>query len=545
VERKRVLIHLPLFFLQFLPVFLYAETHYRFRYFFSLLRKHEPEIIADAPYRIEPNSPLPLLIIVKDANLFPIKLNQISVIIQSDDKIVSQQKLVEHPIEINEIFWWRVYNISIDGLSGYIQCDVRFEIEDKERKRYYRNDNYRTSSHKSLSIFASSSALPRFDNLYFGECHSHSSYTDDQVEFGSPLKASAQLSKSLGLSFFCSTDHSYDLDDALDNYLLNDPGLAKWKLFQKEIGEFDSRQEEFVIIRGEEVTCRNYKSRNVHFLLLGNKKFYAGSGDGAEKWFKTRSELSISDILDDIDPGILSFAAHPKEPVSILQRLLLNRGKWHDKDFDSDKLTGIQFINGIISKGFWNGYRQWIKALLQGKRLLVLAGNDAHGNFNRFRQIGIPFLKIRESSHQLFGKLKTGAFIESLSENNILHAIEAGNIIVTDGPVVNMKVTSSRSSISSIGCKYVGKRHTVLIEVRSTIEYGAIDLVRIFLGQIGISEKEMFLEIPSQTYDVNKISTFDIETTTYIRAEAWTSSTNSKDRQKHFCLTNPIWFSPS
>jgi len=55
--------------LWFLPLFLYAETHYRFPYFFSLLRKNEPEIIADAPHRIEPGSPLPILILIKDAHL--------------------------------------------------------------------------------------------------------------------------------------------------------------------------------------------------------------------------------------------------------------------------------------------------------------------------------------------------------------------------------------------------------------------------------------------------------------------------------------------
>ncbi len=29
----------------------YAEIHYRFRYFFSWLKKREPEILADVPYR--------------------------------------------------------------------------------------------------------------------------------------------------------------------------------------------------------------------------------------------------------------------------------------------------------------------------------------------------------------------------------------------------------------------------------------------------------------------------------------------------------------
>ena len=38
---------------------LYAETHYRFKYFFSFLKKNEPEILADIPHRLEPNAALP------------------------------------------------------------------------------------------------------------------------------------------------------------------------------------------------------------------------------------------------------------------------------------------------------------------------------------------------------------------------------------------------------------------------------------------------------------------------------------------------------
>ena len=86
MERARVLTDLLPSLLQMFPVFLYAETHYRFRYFFSFLRKHEPEIIADAPHRIDPNQSLPILVLVKDAHQFPIKLNKISVVIRKDGK---------------------------------------------------------------------------------------------------------------------------------------------------------------------------------------------------------------------------------------------------------------------------------------------------------------------------------------------------------------------------------------------------------------------------------------------------------------------------
>jgi hypothetical protein len=546
VERKRVLIHFsPLFFWHLLPVFLYAETHYRFRYFFSFLHKREPEIIADAPHRIEPNLPLPLLILVKDAHIFPTTLNQITVVIQSNKNVIREQKLLESPVAITEKLWWRVYKIPLEGLTDIIECNVRFEIDNGKRQRIYNNDNHLSSSHHPLRAFVSSSPLPRFENLHFGECHSHSSYTDDQVEFGSPLEASAQLSRSLGLSFLCATDHSYDLDDTIDNYLVNDTKISKWHSFQKEVDELNSKSDDFVIVRGEEVSCRSSSDQNIHLLLLGNRKFYPGSGDGAEQWLKTRSELSLNDILEDVELTGIPFAAHPRDPVSFLQRLLLHRGKWHIHDLRHNKLSGIQFINGKISKGFWNGYRQWVEALLQGRQIFIIAGNDAHGNFNRFRQIGIPFLKIHESDNQLFGKMRTGIFLESLTEKNILQSIQTGKTIVTDGPVINLQVINSGHTISSIGQRFMGNKHSAILEVRSSTEFGSINSLKLFVGRIGQREKILFSERPLMTYKISKKFTIDSEKDTYIRAEVWTSSSDSYDGHSHFCLTNPIWFTPN
>ena len=68
--------------LPFIPIiFLYAELHYRFKWIGSRYYKKEPEILSDIPLRIEPGEKLPIIIIIKDANLYPIILNNIKVII--------------------------------------------------------------------------------------------------------------------------------------------------------------------------------------------------------------------------------------------------------------------------------------------------------------------------------------------------------------------------------------------------------------------------------------------------------------------------------
>jgi hypothetical protein len=528
-----------------LPVFLYAETHYRFRFFFSFLRKHEPEIIADAPHRIEPNHLLPILVLVKDAHQFPIKLNNVNVVIRKNGKALIERKLLESPIELTERLFWRVYEVPLGDINGFIECDITFEIDDGKKQFFYHNDNHRSSSHQPLKIFVASSPLPRFEYLHFGECHSHSSYTDDQVEFGAPLEASSKLSSSLGLSFFCVTDHSYDLDDSIDNYLVNSPNLPKWNLLQHEVNNLNSKNENFVVIRGEEATCFNSNGRNIHLLLLGNRRFFHGSGDGAERWLKTRSEHSIDNVLNTIEPSVLSFAAHPKEKVSILQRLLLRRGKWVRKDFIHLRLTGIQFANGQLSDGFWIGYRQWIDSLIEGMRMHIIAGNDAHGNFNRFRQIGIPFLKIRETDNQMFGKMKTGVFLESLSEEKILQAIQAGKTLITDGPVINMHVDLQMHKFSSIGEVVTGNIQTISLEVNSSSEYGTIDSIKVFMGIIGEGEIIFHSEKLSHEYTARRNFSFTVGSNSYLRAEVWTSWSDSNDAKPHFCLTNPIWFTPA
>jgi hypothetical protein len=349
MERTRVLTQFPSFIWQLFPIFLYAETHYRFRYFLSFLRKREPEIIADAPHRVEPNSPLPFLILVKDAHLFPVTLDGILLTIRSKGSIVLETKLLNSSIEIHQKLWYQVFEIPVIGLTGTIECDVVFELTDNNQKRFYPNDNHRTSSHLPLKVFISPNRLPRFEYLYLGECHSHSNYTDDQVEFGSPLSASVKLCHSLGLSFFCVTDHSYDLDDDVDNYLENDPNLPKWQQLQQEVDDQNSADSNFTIVRGEEVTCLNSAGQNVHLLLLGNNKFIAGTGDSAEKWLKTRSEYTCDEVLEEKESSTLAYAAHPREPVSLIQRLLLRRGNWNTRDLKNIKLSGIQFANGQLS----------------------------------------------------------------------------------------------------------------------------------------------------------------------------------------------------
>jgi len=531
--------------LWFLPLLLYAETHYRFPYFFSFLSKSEPELIADAPHRLEPNRRLPVLILVKDAHLYPCTLRQVSIEVRQDQRIVQQGDHLDQPIELDQKFFWNIIHLDLSSCHGWVELDVRMTLERNGKTKSYQNDNHRTSTHQPLRVFLAKDPLPRFPDLHLGDPHTHSNFTDDQVEFGVPLAPACELAQALGLSYFCVTDHSYDLDDHFHSYLANDPDLAKWQAFQSEVDRLGNKLSDFAVVRGEEVSCRNSVGRNVHLLLFGQRKFIHGSGDGAERWLQTRSEYSVPEVLRLKSGGSAAYAAHAKEPVPFLQRLLLGRGIWTDQDLGEDGMTGLQLLNGMLDNGFREGYRSWVQQLLKGKRLLAIAGNDAHGNFNRARQIGIPFIAIREGAHQIFGRMRTGVFVDRVvSEETVTKALQSGNSIVTDGPVVRASVRGMSRHGSGFGDSASTGGIDLDLEVHSSPEFGEITSIHIMIGKTGdTSERTAFRFEGKQGFISQKQISLREAAASYVRIEVWTSEDNPFDRQPHFCFTNPIWIS--
>jgi hypothetical protein len=530
-----------------LPLLLYAETHYRFRFFFSFLKKNEPEIIADAPHRVEPNRKLPVLILSKDADRWPCRLREVSIEVRRDEQVIQRTSHLDNPIELNTKLFSHIIWLDLSSLVGWIELDVAITLERNGKIKTYHNDNHRTSTRLPLSVFLATSSLPRFPDLYLGDPHTHSIYTEDQVEFGAPLAASRELGRAMGLSYFCATDHSYDLDDTIHSYLSNDPRLTKWTHFQNDVDALNSEGCDFVVIRGEEVSCRNKNGANVHLLLLGQREFVHGSGDGAERWLQTRSEHDIEEVVRLKSTEAVAYAAHAKEDVPVLQRLLLGRGDWSDEDLSAEGMSGLQIINGKLDDGFRKGYRSWIRLLLSGKRIYAIAGNDAHGNFNRFRQIGIPFVSIREEHHQIFGRMRTGLFVRgAISERTILDALFKGRFLMTDGPVISISAKGSSNAFKGPGEAVEGGSIDLDIQALSSHEFGEVNSLRIIVGKIGeAAERTAFRFEGNQGLSLQKQVTIKQPTASYVRAEVLTSKDNTFDQNSHFCFSNPIWILPS
>jgi hypothetical protein len=535
----------------FLPVVAYAETHYRFKYFFSWLKKTEPEILADLPHRLEPSSDLPVLVLVKDADRYPIDIISVVANIFHDGKFHTSVVLLDAahatPWKADSKFWWNISSISfvesIGSLFGFFDIEVviRYSVDGVQRE--CTNDNYRSASHRKFRVYRAEHPMPSFPGWIQGDAHTHSSYTDDQVEFGAPIGASIELCKAMGQAFFCVTDHSYDLDDMVDDYLKNDPSLPKWTAFQREVDTVNAREHNFAVLRGEEVSCGNSFGRNVHLLLYGTKKFFHGSGDSAEHWFHTEPEYRILDVLLAMDENTIAYAGHPSESTPLLQRLLIRRGSWSLDDMRWGGLCGIQILNGEFNRAFRQGLEMWKRMLLEGRKIFIAGGNDAHGNFNRFRQIGIPFFTIREWDRQLFGKVRTGVSAPIVDEKHVLTALLLGQSFITNGPVVIAEITDEDGRSAGIGGSIVCNEATVRVHARSTEEFGSFTSISIF-GTTESTDHEYMAHtfFCAGLYEFEE--TLDLPFPSgsgYLRIEASTAHGTGFDPEG-FCYTNPIWF---
>ncbi|MBN2092654.1 CehA/McbA family metallohydrolase, partial [candidate division KSB1 bacterium] len=462
-------------------------------------------------------------------------------------KIFYQHKIIStHAFSIyktvSQKFWFQIFEIELKSRPiGDVLIDATIEIEINGRVKQYSNDNYRISSHKPFSVYLAEQSLPDLNRVVWGDLHYHSNYTADQVEFGAPLAATVQLGKALGLKFFAVTDHSYDLDDDENNMLKNDPELKKWQNLLSEVESLNTNHD-FLIIPGEEVSAGNHRDKNVHFLILNNKKFIPGKGDGAEKWFQTKPDLSIAEILQKLESSALAFASHPEIKPPFLQKLLVRRGKWEANDYEHGRLNGLQIWNGKNDVFFLEGLSQWRKQLLDGRKLIIVAGNDAHGNFNRFRQIGFPFFTFREKNFEIFGSTRTGVILSrpKLSLSSLLDCLRQGRCVISNGPLLLFYGLEGTLNQFQIGDTFHAGGIDLHIQAQSTNEFGNLKNLIIYVGDILKHDEYMLWEERDFSFKFQyekKINIPSLPQKGYIRGELHTEGVN----QDYHCYTNPLW----
>lgn len=517
----------------------YVEMHYRFPFFpFSRYFKKEPEILADAPHRVDPGKSIPVSVVIKDSDSYPVHLLSVELQVKyPSGKIDLLRNDYDKPI-IRRWFWDNILIEPQESGTVEITANIHFKINGKPRT--VRNHNISTSPDRPLIVEVDTINLPGSQWYEWGDLHYHSNYTEDFVEFGAPLANSAAAAEALGLQFLAITDHSYDLDDKVGSWTETDPKLLKWQQLQNAIKRHNQAGP-VLLIPGEEVTVRNSIGNNVHCLILNNPDFIPGSGDSAESWYRTNSEYSIKELMSLTGPETARIASHPFAVYSRLEKILLNRGKWESSDLELPGLDGMQILNGKKDDGYVDGLEQWIKLLLGGTRSRIYAGNDAHGNFNYFHQIDLPMARTIQRDTQILGNCRTGLVKRSdhRDVSGIISGLKSGQCIITDGPAIKMEIFSDKHH-ADLGDTWTERHATIRVSADSTPRFGSIEEIKIYLGYLGDSEERSVMTVSGgpSSYTVQDVEQFvDVSRPGYIRGKILTSSGN-------IARTNPIWLDP-
>ena len=481
----------------FLPFFLYAETHYRlFGFFPSLLFRKWPEVIFDAPRRLDPGQDLPVLLLINDIHQFPVEIVEIEVALNcrsQPPKLVKFADIahceVVHPLSRQ----CRAFILPVSRAElpkGLIFVNGKATLRKGRRTISVLNDNLPTSAQAPLQCFVSEIKLPASEFCSYGDLHVHSHYSRSHVEFGPPINAIARIAQAAGIDFAAITDHSYDLACTMDDYLREDPDVARWKAFQEELRDtLDS----VTLAPGEEISCVNAKGRIVHLIGMGVRDFIPGSADGARFNRHFKASLSVRKVTDEIHrQNALAFAAHPGNRFGLLQQLVFHRGHWGRDDLDQS-LDGIQAINSGFGPSWHSAKRLWIAKLQRGHKCPLIAGNDAHGDFNRYRAIKTPFVSIYENPDRYLCAARTGVYGKVRDPDDLYSALRQGRTFVTNGPYLSIcdGVEGRKPLVGNTEIDL--KSHDISIESISSYEFGAIRSVRLIGWKSGDDGERIIL----------------------------------------------------
>jgi hypothetical protein len=460
----------------FFPL-LYSETHYHLRFLFPRYYKNEPEVLFDFPLRVvseRTDNTLIFFLIVKDADNFPGRISDIKLDIFCHKQSYSIH--LSEEIDVNEDYYFKQFRCPInqEWINQSIYIKVYFKLKCINKIKTYINDNYYGNIPHQFKVFISKDDYIYKKNWYRGDVHYHSNYTSDQVEFGAPIEVTKVIANAMGIDWFFVTDHSYDLDDLSNNYLKNDPDLSKWHNMREDCRIND--RDKMRVISGEEVSIGNSFGENIHLLAINEDSFIKGSGDSAENWFKNKPENDLSIINDMQNDHNLFIAAHPFDKVPISQKLLLNRGNWSETDFKLSEIKYLQIINGQDIFEVKQMVKKWIELLLEGNKYYILAGNDAHGNFQFMKQISIPFLKLMCRKQQLFGQYFTMFYNEL---NDPIKGIKKNRVIISNGPFIEFFLDDK-----TIGETFLFSNAVIRYDIVTNLEFGGVKNIILYIGNI-------------------------------------------------------------
>ncbi len=243
-------------------------------------------------------------------------------------------------------------------------------------------------------------------NLYFGQLHSHTTYSDGAGSLDDALKYFKNVASKDNVDFISATDHSNYFDkkskanpkEALNDLnKMTEESKLKWKKYKKEIETFNNDNKNLKALAGFEMTwsggpghINTFNSKGL--ISRNNKELNKKQEDmGLKSYYET--------LVNNKDPlANLSQFNHPGTTFGNFSNF-----SYKTDEYD-EKMVLIEVGNGegaIGSGGYFPSYSQYTLALDKGWHVAPSNNQDNHrgkwGNANDARTVIIAD-KISEKS---------------------------------------------------------------------------------------------------------------------------------------------------
>ena len=261
-------------------------------------------------------------------------------------------------------------------------------------------------------------------NIYFGQLHSHTSYSDGAGSADSAFNYASN--KAENLDFLALTDHSNSYDNA-DNANINDGSAsAEWQEGHALADQYTT--DDFVGIMGYEMTWANG---------LGHMNTFNSNG------FQSRTQTAYSTYSTALQNYYATLETAP-DSISQFNHPGTTFGDFNDfayYDEDIDKLiTTIEVGNGegaVGSSGYFPSYQYYQRALDKGWHVAPTNNQDNHkglwGDANTARSVVLADSLTRENIYDAMRNYRVYATEDNdLSIYYTLDGYEMGSIL-TDG----------------------------------------------------------------------------------------------------------------
>jgi len=475
------------------------------------------EIIIDAPWVIEPGKQIPLSIEVHEADegrtleLVKIEIHdQISgeifnLLPEDLDLDVVGSCSGKSYTEINDHLWNYLYYLDPDSFGGNTK---------KLRVNVWRCPSWLDGGleyWKELEIEIRDKPFPKLNSWVCGDTHYHSSYTDTWIfgaygELGSPIEITDRVVDVVGLDWFVVTDHSNSFNG---NKL---KVSHTWNEFTSDCNSSNN------CLIGEEINCDYYR-----FGKTGNHYLGYNLTDHINDYFNGFSPSENNPFCEEIIQGVknqngFGYIAHPEYEYTF--GLIIDN--WYDYSLD---FTGLQVWNGDLEddknkESLEEGLINWTNLILDGRKVYIEAGSDAHGDFNK-----------------AFGKTMTCVYspVDSSSskyKSYIYTALKNGHAFLTNNGALNFEINDVMLG------EETGIQENLPISL--DIDYDLIENcdLKIFKGIIGGSEQPV--SITSLNKD-NEFSYIDNNPPPISSPELYYRLECIGNDDTKRIYTNPIW----